>query len=84
MSLLLIRVRHLGAQVALPVRLGRAPRTARGQGGLFRALPQRGAFLVRKPLGRLAAGARGRLLHVRHGECPLTSLYTCMCLDLSS
>ncbi len=61
----------LGQAVAFIVGL------ALGRLQLFGALPHRGAFLGREARGRLARGARGRLLCVRHGGCPLTLYLMC-------
>src|SRR5262249_27388602 len=60
-----IRFRHLGdlrEHLAFPIRLVRALGAARGRLQLLGTLPHRGSFLVRESLGRLAAGALGRLL----------------------
>src|SRR5262249_7713303 len=59
-----IRFRHLGdlrEHVAFPVRPVRALAAARGRLQLLGGLLPRGSFLVRESVGRLAAGAPGRL-----------------------
>src|SRR5512135_2494400 len=59
-----IRFRHLGdlcEDVAFPVRLARARTAARGRPQLLGALPHRGSFVGREPLGRLAGGSPGGL-----------------------